>query len=79
MAKKNLQQTWDRIRQLFGQKFKLNLSFIVPNASKHHGDPFEVPFMPKIGEISQKIADASRNSSPVKKIKMTVDFFETDP
>ena len=71
MAKKKFLQTWVRIHQLFGQKFKLNLSFIVANASTHQGDSFEVQFMAKIGEINQEkinmysISWRARNQSEI--------------
>ena len=55
-------QTSVKIRRFFGGKFEPILSLINANASAHHGDSFEVPFMPKIGEISQEKVSRRRKS-----------------
>ena len=59
-------QTWVKIRRLFGGKFKPNMYLIIANSSTHHKDTFEVPFMPKIGEISQEKVSRRRKSSSRK-------------
>ena len=42
------------------------MSLIVANASTHHEDPFEVPFLAKIGEISQESKEQSQKIDMAK-------------